>query len=291
MGAPMCRNLLKGGFELCVWNRSPEKAEAFKALGARVAATPGEAGAFGDVVLLCVPTQAEVRELLTRADGLLAHVRPGSAIVDCSTIDPNASVDHIRMCAEHGIDMIEAPLSGGTVGAEAGTLTLMAAGDERVLERVRPVLEAVGKNIFFMGAAGAGQVTKLCNNLIMAAQMVAVAEAYTLLDAGGIDPKKATDVFLVSTANCTALARVPVPGVVPNSPASNGWKPGFATEWMAKDLDLAQSYAKSVGAPVLQVALNHQVHRMAIQEGYAKLDLSTIGKMLLDRLHAGRDRE
>ncbi len=287
----MCRNLLKGGFELCVWNRSPEKAEAFKALGARVAATPGEAGAFGDVVLLCVPTQAEVRELLTRADGLLAHVRPGSAIVDCSTIDPNASVDHIRMCAEHGIDMIEAPLSGGTVGAEAGTLTLMAAGDERVLERVRPVLEAVGKNIFFMGAAGAGQVTKLCNNLIMAAQMVAVAEAYTLLDAGGIDPKKATDVFLVSTANCTALARVPVPGVVPNSPASNGWKPGFATEWMAKDLDLAQSYAKSVGAPVLQVALNHQVHRMAIQEGYAKLDLSTIGKMLLDRLHAGRDRE
>ncbi len=287
MGAPMSHNLLKAGYPLCVWNRSPEKAEPLRGKGAKVAATPGEAAAFGDVILLCVPTQHEVRDLLTRPDGILAHVRPGSTIVDCSTIDPNASIEHIAMCAEHGVSMIEAPLSGGTIGAEAGTLTLMAGGDERVLESVRPVLEAVGKNIFYMGGPGSGQVTKLCNNLIFAAQMVAVAEAYSLLDAGGIDPKKATDVFAVSTANCTAVQqRVPVAGVQPNAPASNGWKPGFATEWMAKDLDLAQEYARTVGAPVLQVALNHQMHRMAMQEGYAKLDLSTVGKMLLDRLHA-----
>ena len=279
MGAPMSRNLIAAGYPLCVWNRTASKAAPFLAAGAAVAATPGEAAAFGDVVMLCVPTQVEVHDLLVRPDGLLAHIRPGSTIVDCSTIDPNASIEHIRLCAERGIDMIEAPLSGGTVGAEAGTLTLMVGGDERVLDCVRPVLEAVGKNIFHMGAAGTGQVTKLCNNLIFAAQMVAVAEAYTLLDAGGIDPKKATDVFAVSTANCTAVTqRVPVPGVLPNAPASNDWNPGFATEWMAKDLDLAQEYARSVGAPVLQVALNHQVHRMAMQEGYAKLDLSTIRK-------------
>ena len=292
MGAPMSHNLLKAGFPLTVWNRSRAKAEPLAAAGASIAATPAAAAAAADVVLICVPTQVEVRDLLEREDGLLAGLRPGATIVDCSTIDPNAAKEHYALCKARGVDILEAPLSGGTVGAEAGTLTLMVGGDEAVLERVRPVLEAVGKNIFYMGPPGTAQVTKLCNNLIMAAQMVAVAEAYTLLAAGGIDPKKATDVFLVSTANCTAVAhRCPVPGVQPNAPSSNGWKPGFATEWMAKDLHLAQEYARSVGAPVLQVALDHQIHRMAIQEGYAKDDLSTIGKMLLDRLAAAQARD
>ena len=292
MGAPMSHNLLRAGFPLTVWNRTLSKADALGGAGAAVVSTPKEAAAAADVILICVPTQVEVRDLLLRPDGVLAGLRPGAAIVDCSTIDPNAAIEHHALCRARGVDILEAPLSGGTVGAEAGTLTLMVGGDEQVLDRVRPVLDAVGKNIFYMGAPGTGQLTKLCNNLITAAQMVAVAEAYTLLAAGGIDPKKATDVFLVSTANCTAVAqRCPVPGVQPNAPSSNGWKPGFATEWMAKDLNLAQDYARSVGAPVLQVALDYQIHRMAIQEGYAKLDLSTIGKMLLDRFAAARARD
>jgi 3-hydroxyisobutyrate dehydrogenase len=292
MGDPMSRNLVRAGFPTVVWNRTAAKTAPLAEAGAQVAATPSEAAAQADVVVLCVPTQVEVHDLLVRADGILASARPGTAIVDCSTIDPNAAIAHHALCRSRGIDYLEAPVSGGTTGAQAGTLTLMTGGDEAVLERVRPVLLAMGKNIFHMGAPGTGQVTKLCNNLIMAAQMVAVAEAYTLLAAAQIDPAKATDVFKVSTANCTAIQmRCPVPGVQPHAPSSNGWQPGFATEWMAKDLDLALGYARSAGAPVLQVALDHQVHRMAIQEGYGKLDLSTIGKMLLDRLAAERERD
>jgi 3-hydroxyisobutyrate dehydrogenase len=291
MGDPMSRNLVRAGFPTTVWNRTASKTAPLAAMGARVAATPAEAAAEADVIVLCVPTQVEVLELLSRGDGILATARRGATIVDCSTIDPNAAIAHGQLCGAHGVDYLEAPVSGGTTGAEAGTLTLMTGGDEAVLERVRPVLLAMGKNIFHMGAAGTGQVTKLCNNLIMAAQMVAVAEAYTLLASAHIDPAKATDVFKVSTANCTAVQmRCPVPGVQPHAPSSNGWKPGFATEWMAKDLDLAQEYARTVGAPVLQVALDHQIHRMAMQAGYAKLDLSTIGKMLLERLQTANER-
>ncbi|MBV9102103.1 MAG: NAD(P)-dependent oxidoreductase [Candidatus Eremiobacteraeota bacterium] len=281
MGLPMARNLLCAGFPLTVWNRTPAKCDALRSEGASVAATPEEAARAADVVLVCVPSSAEVYDLLTRGDGILAGMEKGGTIVDCSTIAPTAAIEHERLCRERHVAMLEAPLSGGTAGAAAGTLTLMVAGDASVLERVRPVLSAVGKNIFYLGPPGAGQAVKLCNNLVFAAQIVAVAEAYALLLRAGIDARKATDVFLVSTADCTAVkGRVPVPGVQRAAPASNGWVPGFATEWMAKDLHLAEDFAKSLGVPVLQTALDHQMLRIAMQAGYAKMDLSVVGKML-----------
>ena len=283
MGEPMARNLLRARGELRVWNRTAAKAEALRGLGATPCATPAEAAGGADIVMLCVPSSPEVYDLLTRPDGVLAGARPGTIVVDCSTIAPSASIQHERLCAERGVAMLEAPLSGGTVGAKAGTLTLMVGGDAAVLERVRPVLEAVGKNIFHLGGAGAGQTVKLCNNLIFAAQMVGVAEAYAILVRAGLDAAKATDVFLVSTADCTAVRqRVPVAGVQANAPASNGWAPGFATEWMAKDLHLAQEEAKALGVPCLQVSLDHQLLRIAMQMGYAKLDLSVVGKLIQD---------
>jgi 3-hydroxyisobutyrate dehydrogenase len=283
MGMPMARNLLRGGFQLRVWNRRAAKAQALAAEGATPAATPADAARNADIVFICVPSSPQVHDLLTRADGVLAGIQRGKTIVDCSTIAPTASIEHYRLCAEHGVDMLEAPLSGGTAGAKAGTLTLMVGGDPNVLERVRPVLEAVGKNIFFLGPPGAGQVIKLCNNLIFAAQIVGVAEAYALIERAGLDAAKATKTFEVSTADCYAVRhRVPVAGVQPEAPASNDWAPGFATEWMAKDLHLVQEYAKSMGVPVLQVALDHQLLRIAMQLGYAKKDLSVVGKMLRD---------
>jgi 3-hydroxyisobutyrate dehydrogenase len=283
MGAPMARNLLRAGFTVTVWNRTASRAEAFREVGAEPAPTPADAARGVDVVMLCVPSSPEVHDLLTRADGILAGISPGATIVDCSTIAPSAAIEHYRLCKERGVDILEAPLSGGTVGATAGTLTLMVGGDADVLERVRPVLAAVGKNIFYLGPPGAGQTVKLCNNLIFAAQIVAVAEAYALLLRAGVDVRKATDAFSVSTADCTAVRqRVPVAGVQPQAPASNAWAPGFATEWMAKDLALAEDYAKSLGVAVLQTALDQQVLRIAMQAGYAKLDLSVVGKMLQD---------
>ena len=291
MGLPMSHNLLKDGFPLTVWNRSAAKAQELAGQGAKVAATPQEAAKTADVVMLCLPTQVEVRDVLTRPDGVLAGIAKGKTIVDTSTIDPTASAEMIALAKSQGVDMIEAPLSGGTIGAEAGTLTMMIGGEKAVLDRVRPVLDGVGKNIFYVGGPGAGQTLKLCNQLIAGAQTVALAEAYALLHAAGIDPKLATDVFSVSTANCVAIQqRVPVPGVLPNSPATNGWKPGFATEWMAKDLFLILQYARALNVPVAQTAANLQLLEESMQAGYAKLDQSVIGKVLIDRIEAARKR-
>jgi len=291
MGFPMSRNLLKAGFPLTLWNRTASKAQALASEGARVAATPREAAESADVILLCLPTQVEVREILTREDGVLTAAVRGKAIVDTSTIDPAASQEHIALAAAHGAEMIEAPLSGGTIGAEAGTLTMMIGGERATLERVRPVLAAMAKNIFYVGGPGCGQTLKLCNQLIAGSQTVALAEAYALLHAAGIDAKLATDVFSVSAADCVAIRqRVPVPGVLPNAPASNGWKPGFATEWMVKDLFLVQQLAKNFAIPVVQTAANLQVLEQSMQEGLGKLDQSVIGKVMIDRIEAARRR-
>jgi 3-hydroxyisobutyrate dehydrogenase len=285
MGLPMAEHVLAAGFPLTVWNRTPQKADGLVAGGAVRAATPKDAAQGADVVVTCLPTQVEVRDVLQRPDGLLAGFQRGTAFVDTSTIDPSASQQLIAECAQHGIDMIEAPLSGGTIGAQAGTLTMMIGGDATVLERVRPVLESMAKNIFYIGGPGLGQTLKLCNQMIAGAQTIALAEAYAILHASGVDAKLATDVFAVSTANCVAIQqRVPVPGVLPNSPATNGWKAGFATEWMAKDLFLAQQFARSLDLPVAQTAANLQCFEQSMQAGYSKLDQSVFGKVLIDRI-------
>jgi 3-hydroxyisobutyrate dehydrogenase len=289
MGLPMAEHVLAAGFPLTVWNRTAAKADGLVAAGAVFAATPCDAAKSADVVLTCLPTQDEVRDILQRPDGLLAGFARGAAFVDTSTIDPSASQQLIAECAAHGVDMIEAPLSGGTIGAKAGTLTMMIGGPAAVLERVRPVLESMAKNIFHVGGPGMGQTLKLCNQMIAGAQTIALAEAYAILHAAGVDPKLATDVFAVSTANCVAIQqRVPVPGVLPNSPASNGWQPGFATEWMAKDLFLAQAFARSLDVPVAQTATDLQCFEQSMQAGYAKRDQSIFGKVLTDAIDRHR---
>jgi 3-hydroxyisobutyrate dehydrogenase len=293
MGLPMAEHILAAGFPLTVWNRTAKKADGLVAGGAVRAASPKEAAGNADVVLTCLPTQDEVRDVLHRPDGLLAGFARGAAFVDTSTIDPSASQRMIAECAELGIDMIEAPLSGGTIGAKSGTLTMMIGGEAAVLERVRPVLESMAKNIFHIGGPGMGQVLKLCNQMIAGAQTVALAEAYAILHGAGVDAKLATDVFAVSTANCVAIQqRVPVPGVLPNSPATNGWRPGFATEWMAKDLFLAQQFARTLDVPVAQTAIDLQCFEQSMQAGYGKHDQSVFGKVLIDRVDEHRkDRQ
>jgi len=157
MGLPMAEHVLAAGFPLTVWNRTAAKADALVTAGAARAQTPRDAAAAADVVLLCLPTQDEVRDILTRADGVLAGLGAGKTIVDTSTIDPSASQQLIASCAERGIEMLEAPLSGGTIGAKSGALTMMIGGDAAVLERVRPVLESMAKNIFHVGGPGMGR--------------------------------------------------------------------------------------------------------------------------------------
>jgi 3-hydroxyisobutyrate dehydrogenase len=229
------------------------------------------------VVITCVPNSPQVIEVISGPNGLLEGMAAGGTIVDTSTIDPNVSQQMATACAARGVRFLDAPLSGGTVGAVNGTLTIMVGGDPAVLEEVRPVLAAMGTNIFHVGPHGMGEVVKLCNNLIYAAQMVAVAEAFTMGVKAGADPKMMFEVIAKSTGNCVALqTRTPVAGVVENSPASNDWKPGFMTELMLKDLGLALDFGKAQRVPMFVTAISEQVHRLAVNEGYGRKDFSAL---------------
>jgi 3-hydroxyisobutyrate dehydrogenase len=201
--------------------------------------------------------------------------------VDCSTIDPAVEqAQHARVGAT-GAGYLEAPMSGGTVGAERGTLTLMVGGDADTLQAAGPALEAFSALIVHVGGPGLGQVVKLCNNLIYAAQMLATSEASVLAAKSGVDLRTLHRVLTASTGDCTAVrTRIPFEGVLPESPASNGWKPGFMTDLMAKDLDLALAYAADARAPLLATALTRQVLSVAQAEGYGREDFSAIGKII-----------
>jgi 3-hydroxyisobutyrate dehydrogenase len=278
MGLPMTRNLLAKGHSVTVSSRSQGPVDAVVAAGATDGKDPAGVAGASEIVILCVPSSPDVASVV---DQLVPAVKPGQVVVDCSTIDPDVERDqHVRI-NQTGASYLEAPLSGGTVGAERGTLTLMVGGEESVLERARPALEAVSALIVHVGGPGMGQVVKLCNNLIYAAQMLATAEACTMAAKSGIDLTKLHQVLVASTGDCTAVrTRIPYEGVLPDSPASNGWKPGFMTDLMAKDLDLALGYATRTGVPVAATAVTRQVLTAASTAGYGREDFSALGKII-----------
>ena len=201
--------------------------------------------------------------------------------MDCSTIDPEVTRDQHALVSGTGAGYLDAPLSGGTAGAEQGTLTLMVGGDEATLARARPAFDAFADRVVHVGGPGMGQVVKLCNNLIYAAQMLATAEATALARRSGVDPAKLHEVLTHATADCVAVrTRLPVPGVIPESPASNGWRPGFMTDLMAKDLDLALAYAARSGVPLAGTATARQALTAACTAGYGRQDFSAVAKVV-----------
>jgi len=180
-----------------------------------------------------------------------------------------------------GAGFLDAPLSGGTAGAEKGTLTVMVGGEAATLDAVRPALEPFAGLIVHVGDAGMGQVVKLCNNLIYAAQMLATSEAAALAVTSGVDMEKFLEVVLHSTGDCVAVrTRLPVAGVVPDSPASNQWRPGFMTDLMAKDLDLALGYGSRAGVPLASTAVARQALTAATAAGYGREDFSAMAKII-----------
>lgn len=281
MGKPMCRNLLKAGFPLTVWNRSRPAVDELAAAGAQAGASAADVAGRSDVVITCVPSSPQVTEVITGPEGVLEGIAAGATVIDMSTIDPEVSQQMAAACAAKGVRFLDAPVSGGTVGAVNGTLTIMVGGDPAVLEAARPVLAAMGANIYHVGDVGMGEVVKLCNNLIYAAQMVAVAEAFTMGVKAGADPKMMYEVIHKSTGNCVALeTRTPVPGVLPNSPASNNWQPGFMTDLMLKDLGLALDFGKAQRVPMFITAVAEQVHRLATNQGHGRKDFSALAQTI-----------
>ena len=285
MGLPMAGHLVKAGHSVTVASRSRGPIDAALSLGAREAATPRQVAEAAELIILCVPNSPEVTEVI---DGMLGALGPGQTVVDCSTIDPETErAQHLRVSAT-GARYLDAPLSGGTAGARNGVLTLMVGGDAATLEEVTPALNAFSGLIVHVGGPGMGQVVKLCNNLIYAAQMTATAEATALAVKSGVDMHKLYEVITHATGDCVAVrTRLPVPGVVPESPASHNWEPGFMTDLMAKDLDLALAYAANAGVPLATTATARQMLTAAQSAGYGREDFSAVAKVVLTLSGAG----
>ena len=279
MGLPMAGHLVAAGHDVTVASRSRGPIEAAVSMGACDGGSPRGVAEASEVVILCVPNSPEVAEVV---EGMLPVLGAAHTVVDCSTIDPDVERAQHERVGGTGARYLDAPLSGGTAGAQKGTLTLMVGGDAAVLEATTPALDPFAGLIVHVGGPGMGQVVKLCNNLIYAAQMTATAEATAMAVTSGVDMTKLLEVLTHATGDCVAVrTRLPVPGVIPDSPASNEWKPGFMTDLMAKDLDLAMAYAAKCGVPVSTTAAARQLLTAASSAGYGREDFSAVAKVLL----------
>lgn len=277
MGLPMTSHQVAAGHQVTVASRSRGPIDEAVALGAEER-TPAAMAAEAEVIVLCVPSSPQVEEVL---DAVVPNLKPGTIVVDCSTIDPEVERRCHRRVTEAGGRYLDAPVSGGTIGAERGTLTVMVGGEPDVLEAARPALEPFADLIVHVGGPGMGQVVKLCNNVIYAAQLQGMAEATAMAVKAGVDPAQLLEVLLHSTGDCVAVrTRLPVPGVLPDSPATNGWRPGFMVDLMAKDLDLALAHAAQAGVPLAATAVARQVLSAASTAGYGRQDCSAVAKVV-----------
>ena len=281
MGLPMTRHLLAAGHDVTVASRSRPPIDAAVAAGAREGANPRAVAAASEITILCVPDSPDVVEVI---DAVLPALGAGKVVVDTSTIDPAVERrQHARVTAT-GASYLDAPLSGGSIGAERGTLTVMVGGDAAVLDRARPAIEPFAQLIVHAGGPGVGQVVKLCNQLVYAAQMLAVSEACALAVKEGVDLGVVHEVMTHATGDCNAIrTRIPFEGARPDTPASNGWKPGFMTALMAKDVDLVLCEAARAGVPVSSADLVRPVLAAAVDAGYGREDFSALGKVVRHR--------
>ncbi|KGV36967.1 3-hydroxyisobutyrate dehydrogenase [Burkholderia pseudomallei MSHR4012] len=277
MGAPMALNLLKAGHDVHAFDLSEDALRLVKDGGAQVAASPRDAAAGAAFVVTMLPAAAHVRAVLTQENGVLAGLAAGAMVIDSSTIDPASAQAFGELVRGGGGAFVDAPVSGGTGGAAAGTLTFMVGGDDADYARAKPVLAAMGKNIVHCGATGMGQVAKVCNNLVLGITMAGVSEAMALGASLGIDPKVLAGIINTSTGRCWSSDTYnPYPGVIETAPSSRGYTGGFGTDLMLKDLGLANDAAKQARQPVYLGALAQQLYQTMSSRGDGKLDFSAV---------------
>jgi 3-hydroxyisobutyrate dehydrogenase len=277
MGAPMARNLVKAGHQVAVFDLSPA---AIAAVPGAEAAESGAAAATGaDIVFTMLPAGAHVREAWL--GGMAAASRPDAVLVDCSTIDVATARAVAAACDRAFLD---APVSGGVMGAEAGTLTFMAGGPAAAFASVEPVLRQMGRAAIHCGEVGAGQAAKACNNMMLAATMIVTAEAFVLAERLGLSHQALFDVASQSSGQSWSLTTYcPVPGPVPGSPANRDYVPGFAASLMLKDLGLAVGAAGEVGVEVPVGAKALEIYRRFVEEGGGGVDFSGVVRMVRDK--------
>ncbi|QGZ31351.1 3-hydroxyisobutyrate dehydrogenase [Stutzerimonas stutzeri] len=281
MGGPMARNLLKAGHQVCVFDLSTAAVDALVQAGATQATSvAGVARSDVEVIITMLPAATHVRQVYLGEDGLLANVPAGVLLIDSSTIDPMTAREVAAAAANNGNPMIDAPVSGGTVGAAAGTLTFMVGGSEADFQKAQPILATMGKNIVHCGGTGNGQVAKVANNLLLGISMIGAAEAMSLGVSLGMDAKVLAGVINSSSGRCWSTEVYnPFPGVVENSPASREYSGGFGTDLMLKDLGLAAEAARQVRQPVILGGLAQQLYQAFSMQGNGTLDFSAIIKL------------
>lgn len=281
MGGPMAANLLKAGHVVHVFDLVSGAVETAVAAGAVAAASAKDAVDGAEVVISMLPASRHVEGLYLGEDGLMAAIADGALVIDSSTIAPASAKKVAEAAKARSLQMIDAPVSGGTAGASAGTLTFIVGGEAATLERARPLLEAMGKNIFHVGASGAGQVAKLCNNMALGAIMAVTGEALALGVAHGLDPAVLSQMMAVSTGRSWATEVCnPWPGVLEKAPASRGYSGGFGNDLMLKDLGLAAEAAVSVGASIPVGELARNLYSMNSKAGNGALDFSSVVKLV-----------
>lgn len=278
MGGPMAANLVKAGFNVRGFDLVEASKQAAKANGVQIADNVAQLVQGASVIITMLPAGSHVLSVWRELAALVAQ---DTLLIDCSTIDVDSARKAHEMAAEHKLLSIDAPVSGGVVGATAATLTFMAGGEKAAFDKAEPVLAAMGKRIVHCGDSGAGQAAKICNNMILGISMIGVCEAFALGEKLGLSQQALFDVASTSSGQCWALTtNCPVPGPVPASPANRDYQPGFAASLMLKDLKLAQEAAASVGATTPLGAEAAQLYNLFNALGSGREDFSGIIRLL-----------
>jgi len=281
MGSGMCANLAIAGHDVTAFDLNADAVKAAAAQGAKGASTLQEAVTGAEVVVTMLPAGKHVLGVYFGPDGVSTHVPSDAVFLDCSTIsveDARAAADQ---AASAGFDMVDAPVSGGTAAATAGTLTFMVGGPDTAFERVKPYLEIMGANIVHAGAAGNGQVAKIANNMLLGISMIGTCEAFVLAEKLGLDAQTFFDISSTASGQCWSMTKYcPAPGPVPNAPSNNDYKPGFAVDMMLKDLRLAQSASQSASAKTQLGELALKTYASLSEDGHGGLDFSAVMKRL-----------
>lgn len=270
MGKPIAKNLLKAGFPLVVHNRSRAAVLELVEAGADEAVDPRSVAEASDVVITNLPDTVDVETVVLGPDGVIEGTRPGMLFIDNSTIKPESARRIAARLEELGVSSLDAPVSGGDVGAKAGTLAIMVGGPQEAFDRAKAIFEAMGKTITHVGESGAGQVAKACNQVMVAAQMVALGELLLLAQKSGVDPARVVEAIRGGAAGCWAL------DIKPQRLFVGERSPGFKAQMMHKDLNIVLDTARAYGMPMPGTAVNHQMYRAMLQMGMEGLDNSAV---------------
>lgn len=278
MGGPMAANLVKAGHQVTGFDLAAPVLQAAQAQGVTAASHISQAVSEAEIIVTMLP---QGKHVLSAWTDILGSIPAGTLVIDSSTIDVDSARKAHEMASNAGCLSLDAPVSGGTGGAAAGTLTFMAGGSDEAFARAKPILEAMGKKIVHCGEPGAGQAAKICNNMILGISMIGVCEAFALGEKLGLSHQALFDVASTSSGQCWSISTYcPVPGPVPTSPANNGYKPGFAAALMLKDLRLSQEAALSTGASTPLGAEASQLYALFEKQGNGGRDFSAIIEML-----------